>query len=124
MCGNSAAEDVGKVASVCVHAILSVSVHVFMKSTLVLCVCEYVLCMRAFVFVWVVGAERRGWDGGGAWQFNTRCLKSVGLTVCHKTTWLIESPGMSSPAVLMDPKPKGLMKRAPFAKTVPRLDLP
>lgn len=31
---------------------------------------------------------------------------------------------MSSPAVLMDPKPKGLMKRAPFAKTVPRLDLP
>lgn len=31
---------------------------------------------------------------------------------------------MSSPAVLMNPKPKGLMKRAPFAKTVPRLDLP
>lgn len=63
-----------------------------------------------------------GW--GGAWRFNTRCLKSVGLTAYHKTAWLIESPGMSSPAVLMNPKPKGLMKRAPFAKTVPRLDLP
>lgn len=60
----------------------------------------------------------------GAWRFNTRCLKSAGLTACHKTAWLIESPGMSSPAVLMNPKPKGLMKRAPFAKTVPRLDLP
>ena len=73
------------------------------------------------VSVCVVGVG--GGAGGGPWQFNTRCLKSVGLTACHKTAWLMESPGMSSPAVLMKPKPKGLMKRAPFAKTVPRLDL-
>lgn len=61
---------------------------------------------------------------GGALQFNTRCLKSVGLTACHKTACLIESPGMSSPAVLMNPKPKGLMKRARVAKTVPWFDFP
>lgn len=76
-------------------------------------VCFVYVCICAFVFV----CSGRGW-------FNTRCLKAVGLTGCHKTAWLIESPGMSSPAVLMNPKPKGLMKRAPFAKTVPQLDLP
>lgn len=80
---------------------------------LLLCVCVY----GGGDVIW--GEERRE-----AWQFNTRCLKSVGLTGCHKTAWLMESLGMSSPAVLMNPKPKGLMKRAPFAKTVPRLDLP
>lgn len=102
------------------------SVHVFVKATLVfvrvqtcfvcVCVCALApLCLRG-----------RCWGGqqGGEWRFNTRCLKSVGLTACHKTAWLIESPGMSFPAVLMNPKPKGLMKRAPFAKTVPQLDLP
>lgn len=61
---------------------------------------------------------------GGAQQLNSRCLKSVGLTGCHKTPWLMESLGMSSPAVLMNLQPKGLMKRAAFAKTVPQLDLP
>lgn len=37
--------------------------------------------------------------------------------------WLIESFGKSPLAVLMNLEPKGLMKRAPFAKTVPQLDL-
>lgn len=36
----------------------------------------------------------------------------------------MESFGKSSPAVLMNLEPKDLMKRAPFAKTVPQLDLP
>lgn len=93
---------------------------------LFLCVCRHVLCVCVCTCAFV--SEGTVLGGGrqrcGAWRFNTRCLKSVGLTACHKTAWLIESPGMSSPAVLMNPKPKGLMKRAPFAKTVPRLDLP
>ncbi len=90
------------------------------------CVCASMFCVCVHLCplclcVWGAGV---GVGGGGAWRFNTRCLKAVGLTACHKTAWLIESPGMSSTAVLMNPKPKGLMKRAPFAKTVPRLDLP
>lgn len=96
------------------------SVHVYMKSTFVyVCVQICIVCSCTCAFVVVCW----GWDGGARW-FNTRCLKSVGLTACHKTSWLIESPGMSSPAALMNPKPKGLMKRVPFAKTVPQLDLP
>lgn len=70
------------------------------------------------------GPGREGGGDGGAQQLNSRCLKSVGLTGCHKTAWLMESLGMSSPAVLMNLQPKGLMKRAAFAKTVPQLDLP
>lgn len=120
-----------RVMYVCAHVITNVFVHVYMKTTHVVCVCvcKYVWCICVCVplcFVCVGGAEGRkkkgGWGGG--LQFNTRCLKSVGLTACHKTACLIESPGMSSPAVLMNPKPKGLMKRAPFAKTVPWFDLP
>lgn len=80
--------------------------HVHIKST------------RVRVQVWVVCSCMcvEGRRGG---EYNTRWLKSVGLTACHKTVWLIESPGMSSLAVLMNPKPKGLMKHAPLAKTVP-----
>lgn len=62
-----------------------------------------------------MGALLGGRIGGGALQFNTRCLKSVALTGCHKPAWLMESLGMSPFAVLMNPKPKGLMKRAQFA---------
>lgn len=113
---------------VCLHVIRSVLFHVFLKATLVFVrvqVCFMYVCNCSFVCVCmggggVIGGEERR----EAWQFNTRCLKSVGLTGCHKNAWLMESLGMSSPAVLMNPKPKGLMKRAPFAKTVPRLDLP
>lgn len=76
--------------------------HVFFKAPLVF-VCKGRGCY------W--GEERRE-----ARQFNTRCLKSVVLTGRHKTAWLMESLGMSSPAVLMNLKPKGLMKHAPFAK--------
>lgn len=69
---------------------------------------------------WGRGVKRRM----GAWQLNSRCLKSVGLTGRHQTAWLMESFGKSSPAVLMNLEPKSLIKRAPFAKTVPQLDLP
>lgn len=103
--------------------------HTFLKATLVfvrVLVCFMYVGNCAFVSAYG-GLEWGGCHWGqerrGAWQFNTRCLKSVGLTGCHKTAWLMESLGMSSPAVLMNPKPTGLMKRAPFAKTVPRLDL-
>lgn len=103
----------------CAHVIRNVFVHVYVRTTHVVCVCLSMFGVFVPLCVLCVGgAERRG-----ALQFNTRCLKSVGLTACHKTACLIESPGMSSPAVLMKPKPKGLMKRAPFAKTVPWLDL-
>lgn len=93
------------------------------------------LCVFVFVCVCEVGhLGRREGGRGGQWregravegralELNTRCLKPVGLTACHRTAWLIDSPGMSSPAVLMNPRPKEPMKRAPFAKTVPRPDL-
>lgn len=105
---------------VCAHVITNVFVHVCMTSTRVLCVCvcSSMFCVFVHVCLCVVcvsGVLRGG--KRGARQFNTRCLKSVGLTACHKTAWLIESPGMSPP-------PKGLMKRALFAKTVPWFDLP
>lgn len=112
---------------VCVRVTPSVFVHVYTGSTLVFdaCASMFCVCVPLCLCVGVCACVRGelGVVGGGAWQFNTRCLKSVGLTACHRTAWLIESPGMSSPAVLMNPKPKGLMKRAPFAKTVPQLDL-
>lgn len=94
------------------RVISCVFLHVFLRVTL-LHVCVWDVCG------WGV------WKGEwGVWQLNSRCLKSVGLTGCHKTAWLMESFGKSSPAVLMNLEPKGLMKRAPFAKTVPQLDLP
>lgn len=118
-CDISATEDMGSCES-CAHACARASVHVYTKSTFVyVCVQVCIVCSCTCAFVVVCW----GWDGGARWC-NTRCLKSVGLTACHKTSWLIESPGMSSPAALMNPKPKGLMKRVPFAKTVPQLDLP
>lgn len=105
--------------------------HTFLKAYPCFCACASVfyVCGQLCLCVCVQGVGMGGggchWgqERRGAWQFNTRCLKSVGLTGCHKTAWLMESLGMSSPAVLMNPKPTGLMKRAPFAKTVPWLDL-
>ena len=79
----------------------------------------FLLCARVFE-ICVGGECMKGRIGGHG---SLRCLKSVGLTGLYKTVWLMESFGKSSPAVLMNLEPKGLMKRAPFAKTVPQLDL-
>lgn len=91
--------------------------HMFLRANLLfflLCACMFGMCV--------------GWGRVkgrmGAWQLNSRWLKSVGLTGCHKTAWLMEYFGKSSPVVLMNLEPKGLMKRAPYAKTVPQPDLP
>lgn len=63
-----------------------------------------------------VEEERVGGGGGGLTHDGSNLLV---LTAFQEECLVNSILECSSPGVLMNPEPKGLMKRAPFAKTRP-----